>query len=107
MSWRFRTPNQLLGDLGISGPDEIDVDAIAEYCDATIVYEPLTGCEARIVGSEDEAYITVNSNSRRERQRFSGAHELGHWMRDHGHIAAISCAAKQMTEWFQQNPEYR
>ena len=69
----------LLKELGIEEPDEIDVEAIAEYCGATIVYDELEGCEARIVGTGDRAIITVNSESSDERWLFFGCHELVHW----------------------------
>lgn len=97
----------LLNELGIDNPDEIDIEAIAEYCGATIIYEALNGCEARIIGHGERAIITVNSTSRRERQRFSAAHELGHWICDRGNIA-LSCTEKMFNEdWFQDSREYR
>jgi hypothetical protein len=46
---------------------------------AKVKYRPLTGCEARIIGSGANAIITVNDTSISRRQRFSIAHELGHW----------------------------
>lgn len=51
-----RKPEDLLGELGITEPDEIDVDAIAAYCDAFVVYEFLSGSEARIVGNCKSAW---------------------------------------------------
>ena len=66
----YKSPATLLEELGITEPLDIKIEAIAEYCDATIVYEPLKGCEARILGHGDRAIITVNSTSLRERQRF-------------------------------------
>lgn len=79
-----RSPEGLLTDLGITEPHEIDVDAIAYYCGATVRYRKLDGCAARILGVHDRAVITVDINSRVGRQRFSIGHELGHWMRDRG-----------------------
>jgi hypothetical protein len=84
---RFRPAVDLLRELGITEPDEIDVEAIAQYCEATVLYEPLNGCEARIVGADDRAIITVNPSGSRGRQRFSAAHELAHWLRDAGSVA--------------------
>lgn len=96
---------QLLRTLGISQPEEIDIERIAQHCGAAVVYEPLTGCEARIIGYGDRAIITVNSHSPRSRQRFSAGHELGHWMHDRGSIS-LSCSENQLvTEWFENNPE--
>ena len=107
MPHKFIPPAQLLTSLGISQPDGIDLQAIARLCGAEIRYEPLTGCEARIIGFEDRAIITVNSNSSVPRQRFSVGHELGHWMHDRGH-AALSCTETQLNaDWFTDNPEKR
>src|SRR5229473_6843228 len=82
--------DNIIKELGISEPADIDIEAISQYCNATVVYEWLTGCEARIVGNADRAIITVNADSRRGRQRFSAAHELGHWMRDRNQVG-FSC----------------
>lgn len=97
----------VLDELGIVEPNDIQIEAIAEYCDATIVYECLTGCEARILGSGDRAIITINKRSSRARQRFSAAHELGHWMYDRGRIAFACTEAKLVRGWDDGNPERR
>jgi len=103
----FRSPSQLLDELGITSPDDIDIEAIAFHCNATIRYRPLTGCAARIVGNGNSAIITVNSEALRTRQRFSAAHELGHWMYDRGK-ASFSCQEAQfIKEWSRHNPESR
>jgi len=55
--------------------------------------------EARILGNEDRAIITVNSESPTGRKRFSAGHELGHWMRDRGKVG-FSCTEQVMVgEW--------
>jgi uncharacterized protein DUF955 len=103
----LKSPDQLLDELGITSPDEIDIEAIAFYCGATIRYHPLTGCAARIVGNGNNAIITVDSGSPRPRQRFSAAHELGHWKYDRGK-ASFSCQETQfIKEWSRHNPERR
>jgi hypothetical protein len=101
------SPEQLLEVLGINDSTDLDIAAIAYYCGATLLYEPLTGCEANIVGYGDKAIITVNSNSLPGRQRFSAGHELGHWMRDRGQ-SAFGCTGTQIeSEWTANNPETR
>ncbi len=70
---------RILQDLGITEPQEIDLEAIAYYMNARVCFRPLDGCEARIVGLGDRAVITINERSGWRRQRFSIAHELGHW----------------------------
>lgn len=103
----FKTPLQLIEELGIVSPEDIDIEAICQYCQATVVYEPLQGCEARITGNQDRAIITVNKTSPRTRQRFSAGHELGHWMYDRGEVA-FACSENVLTgEWSDQNPETR
>lgn len=85
-----KTPRDLLEGLGITRPEEIDVEVIAYTCGATTKYADLTGCEATLVGIGDKAIITVREQSSRARKRFSVGHELGHWMRDRG-SASFSC----------------
>jgi hypothetical protein len=101
-------PPKLLRDLGITEPSDIRIEAIAEYCAATIIYERLRGSAARILGIGDRAFITVDSESQRERQRFSAGHELGHWMMDRGKVASFVCAERVFAaEWDADNPERR
>lgn len=103
----YKSPKNLLMELGIEKPDEIDIEAIAQHCNATIVYEPLQGCDARIIGTEERAIITVNNGVSIPRQRFSGAHELGHWMEDRGKNS-FACAENQFNkEWSKRNPEVK
>jgi len=100
-------PTEILSDLGIREPKDLDIEAIALHCGALIQYKPLSGCEARIMGLDDSAIITINANSSPERKRFSGGHELGHWMRDRG-IAAFQCNEQMFVrEWSEDNPEKR
>lgn len=96
---RVRKAQELLDELGITEPDEIDLEAIAAHVDATVVYQPLSGAEARIVGSGDAAIITVNQGALRSRQRFSIGHELGHWMYDRGKYS-LSCSRDKQERFF-------
>ncbi len=102
-----QTPEQILVDLGIREPEDLDIEAIAEPCGATIRYRPLSGCEARIIGYHNRAVITVNLNSWRGRQRFSGGHELGHWMCDRGQVAFGCDYGTYVRGWWASNPETR
>lgn len=107
MTELFKAPAVIIDELGITEPSEINIEAIAEYCGATIVYEPLGGSEGRILGADDKAIITVNASSPRARQRFSAGHELGHWMRDRGKVA-FACAERNFVrDWGDDNPERR
>ena len=100
-------PDQILNILGITEPADLDIEAIAYACGATIVPQPLTGCEANIIGFGERAIITVNSNSILTRRRFSAGHELGHWMKDRGQNV-FGCQDSQLqSEWTANNPEMR
>jgi hypothetical protein len=94
----YKNPEDLLFDLGIASPNEIDVYAIAKFCKAQVVEKILHGIEARIIGNGKEAFITVNSNSSEERKRFSIGHELGHWMFDRGK-PFFNCSNLDLSKW--------
>jgi Zn-dependent peptidase ImmA (M78 family) len=70
--------------LGITEPGEIDVEVIARSLGAKVKYRPLKSCEARILGQNGHAIITVDSRTKPRRRRFSIGHELGHWHRHRG-----------------------
>jgi len=84
----------LLKGLGVTDPSEIDLEAIAWTLGVRVRYRPLDGCEARIIGHGDQAIITVNNNSILSRQRFSLAHELGHWNYHRGRL--LVCQADEI-----------
>lgn len=75
---------RLLHDLGITEPGEIDVEVIACAVGAAVRYRRLGSGDARIVGLGYRAIITVDDRASRVRQRFSVAHELGHWHHHRG-----------------------
>lgn len=83
-----------LKELGVSEPSEIDLEAIAWTLGARVRYQPLDRCEARIIGHGDQAIITINSRSQPRRQRFSLAHELGHWKHHRGRL--LVCRADEI-----------
>lgn len=65
-------------------PAEIDIEAIAWAVGAQVRYRDLESCEARIIGFNDRAIITVQQEGDWRRRRFSIAHELGHWQLHRG-----------------------
>lgn len=103
----YRTPVELLGELGIRAPEEIDVEVVAAHLGATVVYEPLRGCAARLLGYGDRAIITVDQGAPPPRRRFSAAHELGHWMCDRGRVAFACTELVLATSWDGTSPERR
>lgn len=81
-------------DFGIADPAEIDVEAIAFERGVIVRRLPLVGCEARIVGHGDRAIVSVDSTKSPRRQRFSIAHELGHWQLHRGQV--LFCASSDI-----------
>ncbi|MDJ0275399.1 ImmA/IrrE family metallo-endopeptidase [Sphingomonas sp. 2R-10] len=96
MTARFERPaERLLHDLGITEPGEIDVEVIACAVATAVRYRRLAVGDARIVGLGDRAIITVDDRASRVRQRFSVAHELGHWHHHRGQRLICHGAADQ------------
>ncbi|MDR6739790.1 Zn-dependent peptidase ImmA (M78 family) [Herbaspirillum sp. 1173] len=74
----------LITDFGITEPKDIDVEALAYASGLEVAYEQLQGCEATLVGFQDHGIATINPCGIRGRERFSIAHELGHWQLHRG-----------------------
>lgn len=70
---------ELISELGITSPTDIDVEAIAFDSGVEVKYERLMGCEATLVGVGNRAIATINPSGIRGRERFSIGHEVGHW----------------------------
>ena len=104
MTGHYQAPERLLAELGISDPADIDLPAIAMYCGAVVVEQDLRGCQARIIGRGDRAFITVSATSSAERKRWSIGHELGHWMHHRG-SAAFRCSKRDFRDWLTGSPE--
>lgn len=88
---------QILQTLGVTEPDEIDLEAIAFDTGARVRYHALGGCEAYISGYRNAAIITVNIQSALPRRRFSIAHELGHWHHHRGQILVCRVEEPQLS----------
>lgn len=71
----------ILESLSIRDPKAIDLEAIAWLSGAKVKYRELDGCDACITGRADvgRAIISIDSRGMARRQRFSLAHEIGHW----------------------------
>lgn len=70
---------RLLKSLGITEPEEIELEDIAFDQGAEVRFCNLSGCEADILGFRNKAIISIDRNRGWTRKRFSIAHELGHW----------------------------
>lgn len=80
----MRPAEELLSELGISDPADIELDVIAHCVGVEVEYRRLTNCEAQIIGFRDRAIVYVNPDTRPQRRRFSTGHELGHWYHHRG-----------------------
>lgn len=74
-----QSAERLISEFGIAAPSEIDIEAIAYNRGIEVFYERLRGCEATLLGVGNRAIATINPSSSRGRERFSVAHEIGHW----------------------------
>ena len=80
----MRAAEELLTELGISDPADIELEAIAHCVGVEVEYRRLANCEAQIIGYKDRAVVYVSSDSSPQRRRFSTGHELGHWHHHRG-----------------------
>lgn len=71
--------DRLYRRLGVEEPKHIDIRAVAFELGLEVQFANLRSCEARIIGSGQQGIITVQEGVHRLRQRFSIAHEIGHW----------------------------
>jgi Zn-dependent peptidase ImmA (M78 family) len=90
----------LLLELRLEEPSEIDTEAIAFMKGANVQEEPLEGMDGYIVREGDSAIITVNSNLTYPGQkRFVIAHELGHFFLHPNARQFDAVDAAQATNW--------
>lgn len=95
----MKRAEDILKYFGIESPEEIDLETICYFFNAEIQIKPLTGCEGRLIGYKGRAIITVNSNSSKNRQKFSIGHELGHWLLDRGSVAHACTKSSLEQKW--------
>ena len=91
---------ELLTELRIRNPDEIEIEKIAAFKNVLVRYEPLQGMDGRIVRDGNAAIVTVNSAIKFEGQRrFVIAHELGHFFLHPTTRQIETVDAKQINNW--------
>jgi hypothetical protein len=100
---RLTPAERLLQELGITEPGEIDLEAIAFHLGARVRYRKLEGCEARIIGCNNTAIITIGKDCFDRRKRFSLAHEIGHWTRHKGQT--LVCRVEESLPQGRMSPE--
>ena len=80
----MRAAEELLTELGISDPVDIELEVIAHCVGVEVEYRRLANCEAQIIGFKDRAVVYVSPDTTPHRKRFSTGHELGHWHHHRG-----------------------
>ncbi len=90
----------ILDDLGIAGPDDLQMlDLIVWARRAVVQYRHLDGAEARIVIGGRRAVITVCTEGKSPRRtRFTVAHELGHLEMGRWQRGMIQCTSEDIVE---------
>lgn len=72
---------QIVNSLGISKPNEYSLEEIIGSLKGPIInYKKLKNHEGRIVNGKQFSIITINEDSNIPRQRFTLAHEFGHYI---------------------------
>jgi Zn-dependent peptidase ImmA (M78 family) len=95
-----RAAEELLTELGISDPADIELEAIAHCVGVEVEYRRLVNCEAQIIGYKDRAVVYVSSDASPKRRRFSTGHELGHWHHHRGR--SFVCRSSDIGEPFDE-----
>ena len=93
---------QLLSELRIRAPSEIDIELIAAHRGLTPIYKPLKNEEGHLVRGADVGFIVVNRRFEGTRKaRFVIAHELGHYVQHPGVDQFELCTDSDLHAWYQ------
>ncbi len=71
---------KLREDLGIEEPSDLLLMDVAEYLGIEVEISDLVNYEAYLMRYGNEGIIRLKAGSNPNRQRFSLAHEIGHWL---------------------------
>jgi Zn-dependent peptidase ImmA (M78 family) len=97
---------EVIRNLNILEPDEIDVEAIANYYNVGVRLQRLSGMDGCILRKGDNAVITVREDIRYiPQQRFVIAHELGHYFLHPNTRQAETVSQEQTSNWSEKNVE--
>ncbi len=94
---------EIVRQLGIKTPAEIDVENIAWVRGALVQELPLEGIEGRLVSSQHRGVITVREGIPEEgRKRFIIAHELGHFELHRGKTQVALCTGQDLVYFYKR-----
>jgi hypothetical protein len=89
-----KTARQIISDLGITAPSEIDVETIAMTRQLLVREGTAEGAEAWLIPGRRHGFVRLRSDiSETGRKRFAVAHELGHWELHRGLSQLSYCTA--------------
>ena len=91
---------EVIKELRIEEPDEIEIELIAAHKNAPVQEKDLNGADGRMVRLGEKSVITVRKSIRYAGQRrFVVAHELGHVLL-HPHVRQIDeVKLEQLSNW--------
>lgn len=92
---------ELISDLQIRSPDEIDVELIASHCGALVQFGRLVHEDGQLIRSGETGIIVVDERTRESAKwRFVAAHELGHLLSHQGVDQLRVCTDTDLHEWY-------
>ena len=108
--WNHSTQRQaahiLLHALHVESPDEIDLETIAwKAGKLEIQYGGLKNCDGRNIASTNGGRIRVRDSGSVGRQRFTFAHEIGHFVLHPSPQLAKEDGPAQFSMWHSQSEE--
>jgi len=90
---------KLIDSYYLTGPEDIDLEAIAMDQNLLILEEDIGGAEAHLVQNGKKGIITIRKNDSAVRKRFSIAHEMGHWFLHKDSRSFEFCSPSDMVEY--------
>ncbi len=95
---------KLREDLGIEEPSDLLLMDVAEYLGIEVEISDLVNYEAYLMRYGNEGIIRLKAGSNPNRQRFSLAHEIGHWLL-HPRLTQKFSVASDMVDYHESKEE--
>lgn len=92
---------QVLADLNITSPEQLDVLLIAAHHNVFVRFRALDHEEGHMLRAHDRALVVVNQRARHSSKwRFVVAHELGHFLLHQDHDQLPVCTDLALHSWY-------
>lgn len=100
-----RAAKKLLDSLGYAEPTDLTKEEIAYACGFMIQYKQMDGSEGRIVMTDKEVLITVNSSiDYQPKINYILSHEIGHGILHREIVPVFKDNHKTLSEWYTKGP---